>query len=232
MRSPTDASWTDYDPENPPWHTYDMTSLNGQDLWFIGTGGQDGNEAVAWRSTDGGKTWPQQPFRVYTGGTIDAYYFIGNLNGKIYLQAHPDEKNSEVFDGTTLSWTTGPNLFPTGSSTGFRPVDFDGQMVYYDKEASINDGVSGVDVFDGTDKAQSLTSNTFPISIFNVDGNYLYAATPAGIIYRTTDLKSWELLGGGGLDNGETAESIAVLNNDVYIGTTDSNIYCLGCTLP
>ncbi len=198
-RSPTDASWVDYDPENPPWHTFDMTSLNGTDLWFVGTEGVD---AVAWRSLDGGVTWQSAPHTYSYGSTDETYYFIGNYNGKIYLQASPDECTSEVFDGTT--WTTGPNLLPGcphAELTGFRPVDFAGKMVYYDREASRFNGVSGVYVFDGT-KVQTL-SNTLAISIFNVDGNYLYGATSAGIIYRTTDLENWETLGGGGLANGD-----------------------------
>ncbi len=233
-------------------HAYDMNTLNGSDLWVVGS---KSTSAVAWRSTDGGLTWNvalSLPRKIK--GQFERFYFIGSYNGKIYLQAYPDYQTSKVFDGTT--WTDGPNLLTW--AWGWRPILFAGKMIYSQEDhgspfypvitatptqASGSPSPTGgtptggggppvdhgspIFTFDGTTVTQ-LSNND--VRIFTIDGNYFYGASQAGLVYRTTDLINWESLGGS-LPAGEYAASIAILNDTLYMGTNKANIYKLDIPL-
>jgi len=201
-------------------HNLDMNTLTGSDLWMVGS---QGNDPVAYRSTDGGQTWVKMLDVVPPTGDYGRFYGAGVLNGKLYVQAmYVDnatnyivggESSSHVFDGT--SWAKGPSI----STIMWHPESFAGKMVYSTWAAPDNDSATGLSTFDGT----KVAGAGVPEGIwgYTVDGTTLYALGTSGKIYSTTDLTNWYLQSTAP----STARSIAVLNGVIYVGTTDSKLY-------
>lgn len=197
-------------------HAYDVFTLTGTDLWIVGS---QGSYAKAWRSLDGGTTWQESlsVANVNTTRTDDFARFYGALihGGKVYVQAqdfygsvHP---TSKVFDGT--SWSDGPYIGDFNSSDVFA-----GQTIYHGSWHVGN--YAPLAKFDG-----SREVNTAPSYIYNytIDGDTLYilSADGAGTVYKTKDLVNWTKLG----PTTSVAQSIAVLNGELYVGGSDAAIY-------
>ena len=208
--------WEDHR-EQRAFHIFDMATLNGTDVWMVGSdcvvlnGTTDctKSDAVAWRSTDGGNTF-QESLRVHPpdGFGVARFYFAGVLNNHLYVQqvdtsptTTTAQDHSLVFDGST--WSNGPDLFPKIgnpparpdlSAHGYHPVFFNGQMVYMTRHSYANDNSTNrkqLVAFDGT----SATYVDIPpiIRNFTVDGNYLYGLAANGEVRRTiTPSLSWE----------------------------------------
>jgi hypothetical protein len=203
-------------------HVFDMNTLNGTDLWLAGS---KGNDAVIYRSTDGGNTWTKS-YDLAVADRAERFYAIGSFNGKLYVQAsstdlantisYPIEATSHVFDGT--NWVTGPSL---GVAYYFwQPETFAGRMVY-SNNCICNGGGYGSTYSMSTSNV--VTKLAVPVGLYNytIDGTTFYGIGADGTVYSTTDLTNWYIQRTGI----STGRSIAVLNGQIYVGTSDSKIY-------
>jgi hypothetical protein len=201
-------------------HAFDMNSLTGTDLWLVGS---QGNDPVAWRSTDGGITWVKSLDVAAPSGDYGRFYGAAVYNGKLYVQAMwidnasnyvaGYESSSHVFDGS--AWSKGPSL----SSSIWHPESFAGKLVYSSWAAPDNDSATVLNAFDGT----KTVSSGAPSSIwgYTVDGGTLYILGTDSNVYSTTDLVHWYQQASAP----STARSIAILNGVIYVGTNDSKLY-------
>lgn len=218
----SDGSWSSVY-KAPAIHLYDMATLNGTDLWMVGSAmeadGKTGKGAIAYRSLEGGETWtiamegdissPQSGF--------ERYYWVAELDGKIYMQAESVTPATPVriFDGA--DWTTGTTERICTYRGG--PEVFAGYIIC--------PGRTELSLFDGTSvQAVALPhgKSCQPGSVTDVhvsDDKQLYALSSSGCIFRSNDAKKWELLGSGPAN----ARSIAVQGNKVYLGTTEAQIF-------
>jgi hypothetical protein len=209
--TPLAGRWTGLDVVEST-HVYDMAARTGSELWMVGSARDD---AVAWRSLDGGLTWSTVltvPPR--TSGEFARFYFAGVHQNALYVQAvdngggkHP---TSKVFDGN--EWSDGPDLLPQGGE-GYDTEPFDGQLVYLDQRP-----LGSLLSFDGAE----VTNTGRGFYNHSVDGETLYGLGENGQIRKTTDLRRWTELGTAAP---EAARSIVVIDGVIYVGTTDSRIY-------
>lgn len=226
---------TDYAVETPPggtWtqsgklggeHVFDAATLTGSDLWFVGAI-YGTNQAGAWRSTDGGATWQKSLAVSPTIGGSNPYsrfYFAGVLNGKLYVQAFDGndsgsapQSSSQVFDGS--GWSKGPNLLPNGGM-GYHTENFAGKLVYLLWQGYPS--ATRLTAFDGSKATTAATPA--PFWEYVVDNGTLYGLGYDNVVYSTKDLVTWYKAATAP----STARSIAVLNGQIYVGTTDSKIY-------
>jgi hypothetical protein len=204
-------------------HVFDMTTLSGSDLWIAGSNGDD---AVVYRSADGGSTWTKS-LDIAVSGNAERFYGIGSFGGKLYVQAsqtdsantavYPMEASSHVFDGT--NWTKGPNL---GSGYYFwHPEVFAGKMIYLNNCACNGGGYGTLYGMTSTGAVQVYSSAIGGVYDYTVDGSTMYVLGTSGKVYSTVDLTNWYLQRTGPTN----AHSLAVLNGQLYVGTGDSKIY-------
>jgi Ca2+-binding RTX toxin-like protein len=195
-------------------HVFDMASRTGSELWMVGSSGEN---AVAWRSLDGGATWSTAltvPPR--NGGGGARFYFAGVHKNALYLQAidyYGEHPTSAVFDGS--GWSDGPDLFPQSTwGEGYATKQFDGQLVYLPHQL-----IPGrLRSFDGAE----VTNTEQVFYNYSIDGDMLYGLGENGLIRKTTDLQHWTQLEAAAP---QTARSIVVVSGDIYVGTSDSRIY-------
>jgi hypothetical protein len=202
-------------------HAFDMATLDGSDLWLVGS--SDGNFLpTAWRSTDGGAHWAiahQKP-------NMGRYYFVAAYHGQLYVESWSlgGIGPSEVFDGA--SWRPGPELLP-GGGYGFRPVVFADRLVYSSKQnidspasrlRTLRNNLLG---FDGM--AASVVFEHEVLDFF-ADDRALLVLDTGGIIWRTTDLATWSRVATA---SELRPRSLAVLDGALYVGTLDSRLYRL-----
>ncbi len=201
-------------------HVYDAAGLNDSVLFMVGS--QSSNAAV-WESNNNGLTWKQiRADSAISGqsGDFARFYFAGVYNGNLYVQArdyygslHP---NSKVYNGIT--WSDGPSLFPLSGSLGWRPEVFAGKLVYRSWEPG---NTTALRSFDGINNQWVNSLYVFDCLI---DSGYLYALVDSGYavlnIRRTNDLVNWENL----MKAPNTSRSFAILNDKLFVGTTDSKI--------
>ncbi|KGN42575.1 WD40/YVTN/BNR-like repeat-containing protein [Knoellia aerolata] len=195
----------------PAEHVFDVASLNGSDLWMVGSAknvvGTKGG-AAAYRSTDGGASWSlvAKDTSVVELGQ-ERYYWAAALNGKMYLQAHgvTEDAPLRVFNGT--SWSTVPGANPCNTVESRSVEVFKGRIL------CTSFGI-GVVAFDGTKTTTVLPSTKWNILDFDVPGDgYIYALSRGGV-YRSADGLSWT-----GLTTVPTyAWSIGVHNGTIYLG--------------
>jgi hypothetical protein len=218
--------WQDRDVVVGTKRMFDVATLNGTDLFMVGSTGAD---AVAWRSTDGGQTW-QESLRVPKQDPLDSethFNFAIVVGGKVYVQAfgighsgtHP---TSKVFDGT--NWSNGPNLLPDSLSKGWKPVPYAGKVVYLSGDPQ--NPSTGLLTFDGVEATEVQTP--FRVWDFFVSGSYLYAlvvdpSAPswAPVVRRTSDLLTWTDVAVPPV----YSRSISVLNGYLYVGATEGRLF-------
>jgi hypothetical protein len=205
-----------------------MATLDGSDLWLVGSAERGDYPATAWRSTDGGAHWTTAHRTAETA----RYYFAAVFHQRLYVEAwwNTPLGPSEVFDGA--GWSPGPELLPTGGH-GHRPVVFADHLVYASKQSVatirplLNATPNRLLAFDGTTAVVVLDHELLD---FFADERQLLALDTDGAIWFTTDLTRWMRL--------TTAaelhpRSLAVLDGTVYLGTADSRLYRLvGWTSP
>ena len=219
IKMDSNGVWANYNFGSNSTHTYDAARLNDSVLYM--TGSQD-ERAIVWKSINNGSTWK----KILTdtaisgkSGDFARFYFAGVYNGNLYVQAkdfygslHP---NSKVYDG--FKWTNGPSLFPSSYSLGWKPEVFAGKLVYRSWEPGLS---SQLITFDG---ANNRLAGLYVFDCF-IHNNYYYALVDSGFgvknIRRTTDLIIWENL----LAVPSKSRSLAILNDKLFIGTTDSKI--------
>lgn len=211
----------------PPWrdelplasaHAYDMATLDGRDLWLVGSAEGPIYLATAWRSTDGGTSWKiaHQP-----GG--GRYYFAAIYRSRLYLERWLGQPlgPSEVFDGT--SWTRGPELLPLGGH-GVRPVEFADRLVYATKltfDGSLPDVANRLLTFDGATVAVAFDRELLDFFAAERD---LFVLDAESVVWRTRDLLRWSRVSSAA---GLQPRSVALLDGHLYLGTSDSKLYRL-----
>ncbi len=89
FETPLTGPWTGRDVGESPesLHVYDMAARTGSERWMVGSAGEN---AVAWRSLDGGVTWSTAltvPPRNSGVGDFARFYFAGAYQNALYVQA-------------------------------------------------------------------------------------------------------------------------------------------------
>ncbi len=198
-------------------HVFDINSLDGSDLWMVGSLLQN---AGVWRSTDGGQSFTTVRLDAPTNGGISRYFGAAVYQNQLYIQ--PRDGNSVVdaslvFDGT--DWTTGPDMVPDDGSANrypWRPEVFIDELVYFDRFASS----ANLYRFDGT---QAELAHSEGMYDFFVTADTLFGLTTSSKVIGTSDLVNWTEYGTAP----ETARSLGMVEETLYVGTTDSEIYMI-----
>ncbi|WP_089940796.1 hypothetical protein [Candidatus Entotheonella palauensis] len=209
-------------------HVFDIASLNGNDLWFIGSKGRN---AVAMRSLDGGQTLHNADTLIVPPKRSENYarfFFGGSLNGKLYVQAVDNDsrrhRHSWVFDGN--AWQPGPNLLPKRGDRGGRPVNFRGKLVYKGHFLSFEgrplysfDGRRVKEVLKRFGRSYARAADV------KRDGNDLYVLVirDEAEILRTRDLINWYHV--ATFPRALRPISMEVVNDNIYIGTAEAEVY-------
>ncbi len=257
-------AWADH-VERPMYHTWDVGTRDGRDVWFVGTDASKVcpydycSDAVAYRSTDGGRTFTEMKRLPAAANGYRLAWFptVFGFNGKLYLQAYyrfsvtgrPDLVRTEsfVFDGR--AWSQGPDLLPgrrTGAS-GYNPVAFAGHIIYLTQVPIARSYPKALPLWQNRidlaalDRHEQVNYLQIPdgVANFTVAGRYLYVLTRTGHIRRTTTLKrpwaQWTVLPvfpiqDQNAQQGCAARSIAVLAGALYAGTTQAELWRLELT--
>lgn len=219
IKKDSNELWTNYNFGSNSTHVYDAARLNDTVLFMVGS---QSDKAAVWKSSNNGLTWNIiLTVSAISGTTGDfaRFYFAGMYNGNLYVQARDYygslHLNSEVYNG--VNWTNGPSLFPSSYSLGWKPEAFAGKLVYRSWAPGLS---SQLITFDGTN---NISAGLYVLDCF-VHSNYYYALVDSGFdvinLRRTTDLIRWENL----LAVPTKSRSLAILNDKLFIGTTDSKI--------
>jgi hypothetical protein len=196
-------------------HVFDVAVRAGSELWMAGAAGEN---AVVWRSLDGGATWSSVlAIPPMNSGDFARFHFLGVHHDEVHVQAtdffagkHP---GSKVFNGS--EWSDGPDLLPQGG-VGYDIEPFDGRLVYLAFQSSPSSLLS----FDGA----TVRSNGPILHNYSIAGVTLYGLGQFGRITKTTNLSRWRTLKARAP---KTARSIVVVKRAIYVGTIDSRIYRL-----
>lgn len=219
-------------------HMYDVSGYGGN-LWMAGA---QGNNATVWQSTDGGTTW-NLSLNVLPSGSYSyvRVYGMGECNGKLYASVDAEATaKSHVFDGT--SWSDGPSLLPNGGMMSNASA-FAGRLIYQSYECGL--GSSKMYTFDGTSASYLSTAAGNAADYFydyKIVGNTLYALdaeyVPSGggsgmtfkdmVVKSTTDLTNWQTIAVAPT----TTRSLAILNNQLFLGATNAQIYQYSDSIP
>ena len=218
-------------------HLFDVATFDGSDLWLFGSLRDD---ALAWRSKDGGKSWlTELTVRPWAVGSFSRFYSAFLLGGKLYTQAVDfpigGQNTSLVYDGAT--WSPGPRLFPMEVARGdvfpWRPKVVGRQVIYLDNHSGTTYRDVRVYRFDGerahfaygpTDR--HLTGDPqYAILDIATSGGTAYLINRRHQVLSSTDLVEWRMRTTFTGATGESATSIAVNGDDVYVGTSLANIY-------
>lgn len=201
--------WSQHGPLNAT-HVFDSATLTGTDLWMVGS---QGNDAVAWRSLDGGTTWQESTRATPTIG-FSRFYFAAVVGGGLHVQefnSHTGPASaSRVFRGS--GWTDGPSLLTNGG-VGWAPVPFGEGVVYLNSGQGIGGSVY---YFDGT--TVTTIGSGFDIA---VEGGEVLLLSYDGEILKSSDLRRWRTVARGPAD----ARSIARDGSMLYVGTASSGLW-------
>ena len=194
-------------------HIYSATEMNGV-IFMAGSAYPD--DAAVWRSSNNGGYWTVSlqvpPVQGYSD-VARAYHVGGPYNGKLYVRPYDWLNGSHYYtrryNGTSWSSVYIPDLHAITN----RMREFAGKLVY--RWGSL------LNEFDGS----SVVNNYTPaIRDFTISGEWLYvlnSSSSYSTIRRTKNLTSWQYVDTAPTD----AISLEVLNNSVYVGTNDSEIY-------
>jgi hypothetical protein len=214
------ATWLNPTPGRAA-HIFDMATLTGSDLWFVGSETTT-NDAGAWRSLDGGATWTEvlsQPPLVDNGSNFSRFYGVVAYHGKLYVEPYdfPDgpQPQSKVFDPTTDSWSDGPAL---GTLT--KAAVFADKVIY--ESGRIGGGQEGdLMTFDGTDQGSSYSG----MRDYAINGSWIYVLGNDQQVKKSQDLVKWTPVATAST----TARSIAIYKNKIWVGGTDATLYRCSC---
>jgi hypothetical protein len=205
-------------------HIFDIATLTGSDLWMAGS---DGNDAVIWRSDDGGKTWSESLREAPTNVPFTRFYGLIAFRGKLITQkSEYGVQVSKVFDGS--KWSAGPNLLPPGGIL-WHPEVFADRMVYQTNHAGIR--ASPLYCFDGQHTEIALSPKAVGQSgrgaeqgvyDFTITGDRLYTLAVDEQVQVTRDLKEWRVLA---VRPPKQARSLCVCDGRLFIGGTGGEIY-------
>lgn len=193
------------------WHVFDMVTLTGTDLWMVGS---HGNDAVAWRSLDGGTTW-NESLRVapQSAGDYARFYFAGVLKGTLYVQAadmsggtHPKSRMT-----TGAEWSEGPALLAAGE-IGSKATEFNGKLVFH---AFGHGYQASIKAFDGR-RARSIAMG-YDVEVAN---GAVYVLASDGTVSRTSDFRKLASVAKAPT----TARALTATSQSVFVGTTTSEL--------
>ena len=214
----SDGSWSNQ-LKAPAIHIYDMASLDGNDLWMVGSSvEEDGSTlrgATAYRSNDGGTTWNVAMTDVSepVGNGFERYYWVAKINDKIYMQAHDTDHNAPMrsFDGA--SWEE-------GTTTEVCPTIRANKIEVFDNKMVCSIGNDQLRLFDGTTYTDiTPVGQIGSAKDFYVNEDYLYVLG-SNTIVRTQDLDTWEIVSAAPIK----AQSIAVDDDYVYLGDDSAKL--------
>ncbi len=203
------GTWTN-EFKAPAEHVYDVASLNGSDLWMVGSAknvvaGKGG--AAAYRSTNGGASWSLAAADTSITETgQERYYWAAALNGKIYMQAQgvTEDPPVRVFDGSR--WSTVP-LTPCHAVEARSVEVFNGKIL-------CPNYLKGLVAFDGRTMTPVLPMVHGNVRDFDIPGDgYIYALAGHGI-FRSADGLTWT----GLAQTPDLAWSIGVHDGTIYLG--------------
>lgn len=201
-------------------HVYDAFTFTGSDLWMVGSKGYD---AALWRSYDNGISWfvEKSVSTLNPGKDFSRFYFAGKLNGKLYVQPKEfyssEQRPSLVYNG--VQWVNGPYLFSSGKEIGSKMLNFKNKLVY--RGAAAN-SAGEFYYFDGSVAIASMVTEkklkTYDYAIYK---NKVYVLATDGCVYESADLVSWRRVAKLKHKKGR---SLAIHNNMIYVGTSDSRL--------
>jgi hypothetical protein len=219
---PGSATWLNPTPGQAE-HVFDIATLTGSDLWFVGSDYlNDGNNAGAWRSLDGGATWTEelsQPPLDDNGSNFARFYGVVAYQGKLYVEPYDSQSgpqpHSKVFDPSTESWSDGPGL---GTLT--KAAVFADKVIY--ESGRINGGQLGnLMTFDGTNLGSAYTG----MRDYAISGSWIYVLGSNQQVKKSQDLVKWIPVATAP----KTARSIGFYNNSIWVGGTDAMLYRCNC---
>lgn len=196
-------------------HVYDTSTLDGNDLWMVGSHGAD---AVAWRSLDGGGTWIEV-LRVAPRRNTDTarFYFAGVMDGSMMVQATDYKAGPHAhalgFDG--ISWTERTSILQR-DDRGWRTDSFGGGLVYH----SSGHGWQGAVRHHDGHNTVTLHDDAYDVE---VTSNHVWILTATGSVVRSADLIRWVTVA----QAPQSARSLAVDGDDIYVGTTTSELWAM-----
>ncbi|HXT71591.1 MAG TPA: hypothetical protein VN700_17675 [Vicinamibacterales bacterium] len=234
IAGPGSVAWTD-EKVVPATHVFDVASYDGRDLWLFGS---LGSNAVAWRSTDDGRTWISAltvPPRA--AGNFARMYSGVSLAGKLHTQVvdFPGgvRPTSLVYDG--VGWSNGPRWFPPEvtipDAFPWRPLAVGRQVMYLDQHTGATHRLVGLYRFDGVRAERAFGppdaagDPQFAVVDVTTSAGTAYLLNRRQEIWSSTDLGRWRIRRTFNAPGGETPTAIAVVGEDVYIGTNQSGIY-------
>jgi len=218
-------------------HVFDVATMDGSDLWLFGSAGDN---AVAWRSLDGGVTWTTAlTVRPWFVGGFARLYSGAAIEGKLFTQVVETPggpgPTGLVFDGT--QWITGPGWFPPQArqedTFPWRPHAVGRQVVYMDQHSGASHRVVRLYRFDGreahltfgpTDRHATPDPQYAAVDV-TAEAGTAFVLNRRQEVWSSTDLVNWRRRATLNGPDGDRATSLAVSGNDAYIGTIGSNIY-------
>lgn len=224
------GTWVSY-AQAPAIHVFDIASLNGTDRWMVGSAVQpDGVTlygATAYRSLDGNTGWTRVqtdqtvPYEQNTG--FERYYWVAELNGKIYMQAQGVTPATPVrsFDGAT--WQAGTTDSVCKATMSHLVESFGAYIVC---GGAYGPGGEAIQLFDGSNVSYVQSNVGFVYDFYKADDGYLYALGLSGVS-RTSNGVDWVLL----TQTPSTARSLAVRQDTLFLGTTNAQIMKLDIPL-
>lgn len=229
------SSWEIKTPINA-FHIFDITTLNGSDLWLLGSSGSGDGVATAWRSVDNGESWNTVKISDNSG---TRYYWGRTFDGKMYIQEVGGQNDvpMDIFDGN--GWSTGTNTracYGGDYSGGPNPIMFKNKMVCYWTDhlrtfngqtvSLINPEPLTIQINDpgtylsyGVNNSTIATSNAF----YMLDFLQSFEEGAPERVLRSPDLSRWQSL--EGLPSGTTAMTVDEDNEKIYVGTSDAKLY-------
>ncbi len=204
-------------------HVYGITSGSSPSELFLAGQLDEGsayNEvAKVYRSTDGGATWTES-LSVRSRGGYNRMMFVAKLGDKIYAQ----NLSTADFNGAqpqTQAWVFGGSSWSKATPIAQTYNPYDGTEFMGKILAKSSTEGGSLLAYDGR-STYTLRSNVRDYKVHS-DG-YVYALSYNNndmAVMRSKDLASWEQIA----VTPNNARSIAILNNTLYIGTSDSELY-------
>lgn len=201
-------------------HVYDV-ERHGGFTWVTLSKFDDDSRVM--RGTDGGSWVESLHVTPVTGHTTTNYstlFFIAQYNGKLYTQAYDTEDGIQPFSYVSsnngATWSQGPSIMlhssnPNGANgvQNYRHEVIAGKLVMKQNNHLVS--------FDGS---SAITIHSDVRNLAFRDG-YLYVLEKSGRIIRSQNLTNWQYVDTAPAN----ASSIEIDDNDVYVGTEDSDIY-------
>ena len=225
-------------------HVYDLASVAGDQpkLYLSGSGGPTSNyHSVVYESDDGGTTWQLSldaglPDGV-TGGNsnFSRFYGAAELNGQVYVQQvlfRPGMVEPlAMYRNEGQGWTElPPPRTATGVWTRFLdPEAFLDSVIVRDQHPG---QASQIFQFDGTELREiqpAGASSQLEFLDQFVANDTLYLLTDDQRVIATSDLLEWRTI----VEQvPSTFLSLAVIDNDIYFGTSESSLYRYAMSVP